>query len=86
MTIQTALAFFELVRASPDLQAEMAAWGPHATTQALLDLARSSGHAFTEPELQAAFRHDWVMRWLRDSHHVAAAQDGRSGTELQPPQ
>jgi hypothetical protein len=67
MPIQDALDFFDLVRRRPDIQARMAAWGPAPSLTQLLELGSELGFGFSPAELHAAFRQDWMMRWL---HHV----------------
>ena len=64
MSIQAALDFFRTVRQRPDLQARMTDWGPAPSASQLVDLAGELGFTVTESDLMAAFRHDWVMRWL----------------------
>lgn len=66
MSVQTSLTFFDAVRRDPALRAQLAALGPAPDLRALLELARSSGHACSPEDLHEAFREDWRMRWL---HH-----------------
>ena len=65
MPVQDALDFFHLVRRRPDIQEQIAAWGPTASSRQLVDLASQLGFAFSAADLHAAFRHDWAMRWFR---------------------
>jgi hypothetical protein len=65
MSIQVALAFFRTVRDRPELRQRIAAWGPAAPMSQLEALADELGLACSATDLDAAFRHDWVMRWLR---------------------
>ena len=74
MSIQVALAFFRTVRQRPDLQAQIAVWGPATTTSQLVELANQMGFACSADELQAAFRHDWSMRRLRLASHVTVTE------------
>ena len=69
MPVQDALDFFRMVRRNRDVQREIATWGPTPSLRQLVDLASELGFAFSEAELQTAFRHDWTMRWL---HHASA--------------
>ncbi|MGH9279922.1 MAG: Nif11-like leader peptide family natural product precursor [Acidimicrobiales bacterium] len=64
MSVQAALDFFHDVRRSPDLQVQVAAWGPAPSIRHLVELANRLGFACSAADLQIAFRHDWIMRWL----------------------
>lgn len=75
MTTQGALDFIQVVRRSPALQEQIAAWGPAPSVAPLIELAGQLGFAFSPEELQTAFRHDWTMRWM----HHAGADRTRSG-------
>lgn len=69
MPVQDALDFFHLVRRRPDLQEQIARWGPAPSVSQLVELASQLGFSLSPADLHAAFRHDWVMRWL---HHASA--------------
>jgi hypothetical protein len=69
MTVQDALDFIQMVRRSPDVQERIAAWGPAPSVAQLIELAGQLGFTFSPVQLQAAFRHDWTMRWV---HHAGA--------------
>lgn len=73
MSVQAALDFFRTVRRRPDLQEQIAGWGPAPSVTQFVELARHLGFACSAPELQEAFRHDWAMRWL---HQGGPAEDG----------
>jgi Nif11 domain len=68
MPLQDALDFFQVVRRSPDVQEQIAAWGPAPSLSQVVELADRLGFAFSQAELRAAFRHDWTMRWLHHAH------------------
>ena len=72
LSLQRALAFFAAVRQRPDLQDRIAAGGPGITAGDLAELASHVGFPCAATDVQAAFRHDWMMRWLH--------QAGRSST------
>ena len=65
MSVQAAIEFFQTVRLRPDLHDRIRAWGPAPSTTQLVELASDLGLSCSEAELQAAYRHDWVMRWVR---------------------
>ncbi len=69
MPLQDALDFFQMVRRSPDVQKQIATWGPAPSVSQLVELASQLGFAFSQAELHAAFRHDWTMRWLHANAH-----------------
>jgi hypothetical protein len=76
MPVQDALDFFSAVRRRPDVQERLATWEPPPSLSRLVDFAGELGFVFSEQELQAAFRHDWAMRWL---HYGSAGSSPTSG-------
>ena len=80
MSIQDALDFFHAVRRRPDVQEQLAAWGPVTTASRLVELAERMGFCCSTSDLQEALRRDWIMRWLRyggadEVDPIAAAAD-----------
>lgn len=69
MTVQAALDFIHMVRRSPDVQEQIGAWGPTSSLEQLIELAGQLGFVFSPADLQAAFRHDWTMRWVHQTPH-----------------
>ena len=70
--MQDALDFFQTVRRRPDLQQQIRTWGPAPSIGQLVELASCLGFACSADDLRAAFRHDWIMRWLHYGSHAAA--------------
>lgn len=65
MAIHDAFMFLQRSRQEPRLRRNLEAVGERECSERLLALGKAEGFLFTVEELQAAFRHDWTMRWLR---------------------
>ena len=76
MSIQDALGFLWTVRHRADLQERLGALGPAITPEQLMALATEVGSPCSADDLQAAFRHDWVMRWLHHRHDESGPHPG----------
>lgn len=63
MSVQTALKFIQRVRQEQSVQIQLLALGPGADLDEVAKLGEGMGFSFTSEEMQAAFKHDWVMRW-----------------------
>ena len=65
MSIQAALQFIQAVRQDENLKEQIRLLGYRASGENLVQVGRDGGFDYSEPELQTAFKHDWVMRSLR---------------------
>jgi predicted ribosomally synthesized peptide with nif11-like leader len=64
MSVQAALQFIQAVRQDENLQERMMLGHP-ASGEELVQVGRDAGFEYNEAELQAAYKHDWVMRSIR---------------------
>jgi Nif11 domain len=64
MSVQTALQFIRRSREDKALQSKIQALGTAADLDGLVEIGAEVAITFTVEELQAAFRHDWRMRWM----------------------
>jgi Nif11 domain len=85
MSTQAALTFLHDVSERPELQQRLAALGPTPTTGQLVELGREMRFAFSAAELQAAFRYDWMMRWVHHAPSPLSAARPRTGNDASPP-
>lgn len=65
MSLKAAFGFIRAVRERQDLQTSLQDLGQAVSGEELVKLGKESGFDYTEVELQAAFKHDWVMRSVR---------------------
>jgi len=65
MALQTALQFIRQARRDEALKQRLQSLGRPADLPAVVQLGAAAGFVFTVEELQAAFKHDWMMRWAR---------------------
>lgn len=65
MSLKAAFGFIRAVRERQDLQTSLQDLGQTVSGEELVKLGQESGFDYTEVELQAAFKHDWVMRSVR---------------------
>jgi hypothetical protein len=65
MSLKAAFGFIRAVRECHDLQTILQDLGQAVSGEELVKLGKETGFDYTEVELQAAFKHDWVMRSLR---------------------
>ncbi|MGF1676140.1 MAG: Nif11-like leader peptide family natural product precursor [Rivularia sp. (in: cyanobacteria)] len=65
MSFKAAFGFIRAVRECQDLQARLQDLGHAVSGEELVKLGQETGFDYREVELQAAFKHDWVMRALR---------------------
>jgi hypothetical protein len=63
---QPPLSFFAAVRQDASLRSRVAALGPAPSTAQVAACATDAGFLCTAEEIEAAFRSDWLMRWV---HH-----------------
>ena len=80
MSQQAALAFFRAVRERPDLRKEIARWGCATSAGDLAALAAREGFPCAPGDLEAAFRHDWMMRWVRENPARWSDSDADEGS------
>jgi hypothetical protein len=67
MSMQVALQFIRRAREEESLQSRIQALGPAVDLAGLVEVGMEAAMAFTADELQAAFKHDWQMRWFHYS-------------------
>jgi predicted ribosomally synthesized peptide with nif11-like leader len=72
MSIQTALRFVQKVREDEGLRSRFQVLGQEADLESLVQIGAEAGFEFTAHELQAAFKHDWAMRWVHYSSPTAS--------------
>lgn len=65
MSLKAAFGFIRAVRERQNLQASLQDLGQAVSGEELVKLGQETGFDYTEVELQAAFKHDWVMRSVR---------------------
>lgn len=65
MSLKAAFVFIQAVRERQDLQASLQDLGQAVSGEELVKLGEETGFDYTQEELQAAFKHDWVMRSVR---------------------
>lgn len=66
MSAQAALDFIAAARERADLREAIRTRAPDRSLDELVRIGRGAGFSFSAAELRVAFRHDWVMRYLRD--------------------
>lgn len=64
MSLKAAFGFIRAVRECQDLQASLQDLGQAVNGEELVKFGKETGFDYTLIELQAAFKHDWVMRSL----------------------
>jgi predicted ribosomally synthesized peptide with nif11-like leader len=64
MSCQRAFQFIQTIRQNERLRAQIQQLDPAATLEDLVCMGAATGFAFTTADLQAAYQHDWTMRWL----------------------
>ncbi|MGB3649798.1 MAG: Nif11 family protein [Rivularia sp. (in: cyanobacteria)] len=64
MSLKAAFGFIRAVRERQNLQASLLMKGQAVSGEELVKFGKETGFDYTEVELQAAFKHDWVMRSL----------------------
>lgn len=67
MSLQEAIQFIRQVRTDHALRDKIEALGSEADLKSIARIGTEAGFAFTPEDLQAAFKHDWAMRWLHYS-------------------
>lgn len=65
MSIQAAWRFIHQVRQDEELRNAIQSLGQQADLERLVQIGAEAQLAFTAHDLQAAFKHDWTMRWIR---------------------
>ncbi|WP_414623433.1 Nif11-like leader peptide family natural product precursor [Calothrix sp. CCY 0018] len=75
MSLKAAFKFIRAVRERQDLQTSLQDLGQAVGGEELVKLGKETGFDYTEVELQAAFKHDWVMRSFR--HGIIQAPEKR---------
>jgi hypothetical protein len=65
MSKQAALDFIAASRTRPALRDAIRSRHAERGLDALVEIGREAGFAFSAADLRAAFRHDWVMRYVR---------------------
>lgn len=68
MSLQSALTFIREVRRSDGLRRRLQDKNKRPDISRIVSIGSEAGYDFTEEDLRAAFRHDWVMRWLQQQH------------------
>ena len=64
MSVSEALKFIQQIRVDTDLQARLLTFDDGSDLYRCVQLGAQLDLTFTVTELQAAYKHDWVMRWL----------------------
>lgn len=65
MSEQAALDFIAASRNRPDLREAIRTRDTDRSLDELVRIGREAGFIFSSDDLRAAFRHDWIMRYLR---------------------
>jgi predicted ribosomally synthesized peptide with nif11-like leader len=64
MSVQRALQFIRQVRTDPGLREQVHRLGHVDDLEAIVRIAAAAGFEQSAEDLQAAFKHDWAMRWV----------------------
>lgn len=75
MSKQAALDFIAASRERPALRGALRTRNADRSLDALVQIGREAGFEFSAADLHAAFRHDWVMRYLRGGSGARALSE-----------
>ncbi len=72
MSLQAAVLFIQSAKQDTPLKDRIQSLDKEADLEDLVQIGAEVGFDFTIEELQAAYKHDWAMRWF---HHQSQTKD-----------